>query len=106
MPPRKRRATDVVRTHNVTIYIIALLTLTIITIGGIITLLILQIPDTTTVITIIVGIIAPINLALIGLMQQENHTALNSRMDQVIDQTRTISETQGVIAMRMTVPSS
>lgn len=90
----RRADASLVGTYVMAIVIIAALTIT-----GVVSLVVLRpTADNSQVITILVGLVTPIMVTLLGLIQRENHLAMNSRLDQVVTLTGDKMRAEGVIA--------
>lgn len=94
-----RRATDPTSNKNlVSTYVLAIILLGICTMASIVVITILRPEqDNTSIIATIVGFATPLMLGILSLMSRENHLSMNSRLDQLIDNTRTVARMEGAI---------
>lgn len=92
-----QRATDpAINSNAVASYVWAVISLAFITIMGIIAVLLLRPEqDNSTIIAVIVGVTAPIILAILALITRENHLAMNSRLDQLVAVTSELARSEG-----------
>lgn len=101
MPTNKinagQRATDpAINSSTVASYVWAVIALAFMTIAGIVAVLLLR-PDqdNSTMISVIVGVTAPIILGILALITRENHLAMNSRLDQLVAVTSQLAKSEG-----------
>lgn len=95
----RRRATDAANNgKNVTLYVVAVLVLAVFAMASVVAVSIFRPEkDNTSLIASILTFIGPAILALIALIQRENHNTLNSRLDQMVDSRTEIAETRGIL---------
>lgn len=96
MPTSKSKLVTGTNGRTVTTYVGAILILAIMTMAAFLAILILR-PneDNTALIAAMLGFVAPIMIALIALVQRENHMAMNSRLDQLVSLTNQLSRAEG-----------
>lgn len=92
-----KRATDpAINSSTVASYVWAVIALAFMTIAGIVAVLLLR-PneDNGTIISVLVGVTAPIILGILALITRENHLAMNSRLDQLVAVTSELAKEKG-----------
>lgn len=93
-----RRATDPINDKSVTIYVGAILILSLaamVTIVG--TIVLRPESDNTPIIAAVIGLVTPTILSLMSLIQRSNHLALNSKLDQVVTLHSKVASAEGVL---------
>lgn len=94
---RAKRVTNL-NGRAVTTYVAAIIVLATITIAAVLAILMLR-PneDNTAIIATLLGFVTPIMIALIALTQRENHLAMNSRLDELVNVTNKLSRAEGKV---------
>jgi arginine exporter protein ArgO len=82
--------------HRVTLYIAAILTLCALTVICVLGITFLRpAADNLSLIAVVVGVFTPIVTALLAAALKENHDAMNSRLTQLLELTKTSAHAEG-----------
>lgn len=82
--------------HRVTIYIVAILVLCVLTVACVMGLTFLRpADDNVPLIGIVIGVFSPIVAGLLAAALKENHDAMNSRLTQLLELTKTSAHAEG-----------